>query len=213
VSGNTDVVADFSVNDSLCLSSNIEFINQSQNASNFLWDFGDGNTSTQENPIHTFTTEGTFLVTLYADPGSNCGDTATFEVSVFENVLDVDFLFTQSNCNDTTGVISFTGLVNANNGVQSILWNFGDGTTSTELSPEHSFATGSYVVTLTVTDNVGCTNFVSDVIEVSTEPLEVSFEWTASCNPITSGVFFEAVVQTNANITNYQWDFGNGFNH
>jgi gliding motility-associated-like protein len=211
VSGNTDVLADFIVNDSLCLSSNIEFINQSQNASNFLWDFGDGNTSTQENPIHTFTSEGTFLVTLYADPGSNCGDTATFEVSVFENVLDVDFLFTQSNCNDTTGVISFTGLVNANNGVQSILWNFGDGTTSTELSPEHSFVTGSYVVTLTVTDNVGCTNFVSDVIEVSTEPLEVSFEWTASCNPIASGVFFEAVVQTNANVTNYQWDFGNGF--
>jgi gliding motility-associated-like protein len=210
VSSSTNVLADFDVNDSLCISSNIEFINQSQNASNYLWDFGDGNTSTQENPIHTFTSEGSYIVTLYADPGSNCGDTTTLEVNVFESLLEVDFLFSQSDCNDNTGVISFTGLINANNGVQTVLWNFGDGTTSSEVSPNHTYETGTYVVTLTVTDNVGCTNFVSDVIEVSTEPLVVDFDWTASCNPVMSGVFFEANVQTNANITDYQWNFGNG---
>lgn len=56
----------------------VEFQNYSINGNSFVWDFGDGTTSTEVNPSHTYTTEGSFDVQLYADGGA-CGENTNTE--------------------------------------------------------------------------------------------------------------------------------------
>lgn len=65
---------------------NVEFINQSENADSYEWNFGDGNTSTEENPTHTFSEPGHFDVSLTAhnDEGSN---SATQKVYVYGEIV------------------------------------------------------------------------------------------------------------------------------
>jgi PKD repeat protein len=58
----------------------IDFTNMSSNASSYFWDFGDGTTSTDINPSHTYATSGTWTVTLISSNAA-CSDTITFEVS------------------------------------------------------------------------------------------------------------------------------------
>lgn len=84
------VVADFNVPNTVCAPIDLGFNNTSQRISDsttFFWDFGDGTTSTDENPIHRFTTSGTYIITLIAqDLGScNFADTITREVVVLSN--------------------------------------------------------------------------------------------------------------------------------
>ncbi|MFM7769004.1 MAG: T9SS type A sorting domain-containing protein, partial [Bacteroidota bacterium] len=65
----------------------VQFLNNSSNASSYVWNFGDGNTSTSSNPNYTYTTGGDYVVTLTASNG-NCTDVFTLNlasVSVSEN--------------------------------------------------------------------------------------------------------------------------------
>ena len=59
----------------------VEFLNGSANATSYLWDFGDGNTSTENNPSHTYTNAGTYIVSLTANY-MDCNDLITHEVSL-----------------------------------------------------------------------------------------------------------------------------------
>lgn len=62
------------------------FNNSSSNANNYNWDFGNGATSTDENPWMTYSTPGTYTVTLIAQNGLCGSDTATFDIEVINNV-------------------------------------------------------------------------------------------------------------------------------
>lgn len=90
-------------------------------------------------------------------------------------------------------------------------WDFGDGTTGTGVSPQHTYAaTGSYPVTLTVTTATGLTDSESrtvDVVRVNKLP-EASF--TISCATLTCGVDASASSDPDGTITDYSWDFGDG---
>jgi PKD repeat protein len=59
----------------------VEFLNGSVNSTSYLWDFGDGNTSTENNPSHTYTSTGTYIVSLTA-AYMDCNDLITHEVSL-----------------------------------------------------------------------------------------------------------------------------------
>ncbi len=59
----------------------VEFLNNSGNATSYLWDFGDGNTSTENNPSHTYASAGTYIVSLTANY-MDCNDLITHEVSL-----------------------------------------------------------------------------------------------------------------------------------
>jgi PKD repeat protein/N-acetyl-anhydromuramyl-L-alanine amidase AmpD len=63
----------------------VTFTNASSNANGYVWDFGDGNTSTDENPWNTYTSEGTYTVTLIAINGSCPNDTTTMTIDVMDN--------------------------------------------------------------------------------------------------------------------------------
>jgi len=123
---------------------------------NYLWDFGDGSTSTAANPTHTYTQSGTFYVTLVATGSSLFGTMCSTISSTVVNVsvwnTNCDASFTIDTALSTTGnvVLWNTSTAPANN-VVSYFWNFGDGGTSTLAFPTHTYANpGNYTLCLTM---------------------------------------------------------------
>jgi PKD repeat protein len=128
----------------------------------WAWDFGDGATSTDRNPTHTYSSAGTFHVRLTVTDGGGAQDTQTHDAhpeapapppANKPPVADFDDHCQKLSC-------SFTDKSKDDDGVVvSWQWDFGDGTTSTEQNPEHTYADrGHYQVTLTVTDNDGASD-------------------------------------------------------
>ncbi|WP_111706669.1 BspA family leucine-rich repeat surface protein [Lutibacter citreus] len=148
-----------------CGPNTVKFNNTSLNSSlsdSWQWDFGDGKTSTEESPTHTYTADGKFDVTLTANING-----CTSEKKV-ENLIEIKNLkasFTSiAECPDYKKVI----FENKSVGATSWSWDFGDGNTSTEKNPTHTYASfETYNVSLTVSDPAGgtCTsNFVKEIV-------------------------------------------------
>ncbi|HAD15092.1 MAG TPA: hypothetical protein DCF33_21930, partial [Saprospirales bacterium] len=136
----------------------------------WLWDFGDGQTSTLQNPVHVYENCGAYQVILIA--GNVCGsDTLVQEISVISFPTAI-FDFQVDGLELT--------LQNQSTNGDSWLWNFGDGQTSAlQNPPPHVYAdTGVYIVTLTVTNQCGVSIFQEDV-EVSQMSSAVSDPETA----------------------------------
>ncbi len=173
------------------------------------WDFGDGNTSTDFAPTHTYDTPGTYTVSIgISPPGAAC----TSE-EVYNNLItvraapEVDFSFSDL-CE--FGPIDFTGNITQGSGsITNIVWNFGDGNSSTQQSPTHNYsAPGIYTVTLDVTDEFGCADNFSETIEYFPSPVtNVSFA-PEGCTPHTA-VFTNNSEPLNIGY-NIEWDFGDG---
>ena len=133
----------------------VQFTNESENATRYEWDFGDFNTSTEENPSHEYLSAATFTVTLKAfDDADNSGSVSR-DVEIIDTTLIADF-----NCavpdSDTTGfMVSCTNSSTLGDSEEGMAynWNFGvAGATSRDRSPSHNYAEeGNYTITLTVT--------------------------------------------------------------
>jgi len=117
----------------------------------WLWDFGDSNTSTAQNPIHTYASAGTYSVSLTVT-GSGSDGTSTTIMSVVAldtAAINAAFSYSISGLAVTFSDLSTPG---PNGPITAWSWDFGDGNTSTSQNPSHTYASaGSYVVTLTVT--------------------------------------------------------------
>ncbi len=135
----------------------------------WFWDFGDGKTSTSRSPAHVYSQAGIYTVALTVTSGLGAQDT-----EVKTGVIRVGStgalraLFTADARNVTTRTsVQFTDM--SSGSVTSWLWDFGDGTTSTEQNPAHRFRTaGTYTVSLTVrsssnTDTMTNTGYVQSV--------------------------------------------------
>ena len=136
----------------------------------YLWDFGDGVTSTEENPVHTFPSVGDFSVKLTVTDNDGGTGTVTKTVTTVANESPVaDFTFVENGLS-----VQFTGDgTDADGTVESYAWDFGDGSTSAQRSPQHVFdEAGTYDVTLTVTDNSGATGSVTKKVSVEAAPEE-----------------------------------------
>jgi len=145
------------------------------------WTFGDGTgiDSLDTNPMHIYASQGTYTVTLVYSTFHQCYDTVTTTVTYNHPIASV---FTPSAASVCAGtLISFA---NSSIGVYptTYLWNFGDGTTSTDMSPVHAYATGgTYNVVLTVTDGINCTAASSATIQVVAIGVTTAFMDTSVC--------------------------------
>lgn len=129
---------------SVCLGETVHFVNTSTGATSYLWDFGDGTgTSSLQNPTHVYTTGNTFTITLISADGA-CADTFTQTVTVNPAPNVIFSANANSACDSLT--VTFT---NNTTGAASYSWDFGDGFTSTDVNPVHTFnVPGVYSVTL-----------------------------------------------------------------
>lgn len=196
-------VADFSASKSSALvDEEIQFKNLSENATDYLWDFGDGNASMEESPIHWYTNAGTYKVTLTAtSAGKLNSKSIKVDITHLAPVAGFTMDKAEAKVNET---ISFTNTtVNAS----TYAWDFGDGNTSTEENPKHAYlSAGNYTVSLVATGDGG-EQTVSENIDI-THPIPVS-NFTIDK---TSASLEEVVTFTNTseNATSYLWDFGDG---
>jgi PKD repeat protein len=133
----------------------VQFTDISTNTpTSWLWNFGDGQTSTVQNPSHVYTTAGSYTVSLTT---TNAGgsNTATKPDYVIARLPAPVGSFTGTPLNGTVPLtVQFTDI--STNTPTSWLWNFGDGQTSTVQNPSHVYTTaGSYTVSLTATNGDG----------------------------------------------------------
>ncbi len=211
-------VADFRVDSStLCAGAGTQFIDLSfsnyGNITSWLWNFGDGNTSTQPNPIHTFTFGGNYWVSLIIQTNLGCQSTITKQVNIYQNPL-ANFNFTAPNCPGQT--ISFSDLSSTATGASIVQWNwnFGDGTTSTLQNPSHAYTlAGNYLVQLQVTDSRGCQANKIRNVKVYRAPIANFNQTVNNCNVAT---FTDLSISQDTIINAWLWNFGDpasGFNN
>lgn len=154
---------------------------------NWMWDFGDAGTSTQQNPSHTYAAPGTYNVCLIVS--NNCGNSDTTCMSITVCNLGVA-AFTYTTDEDSIMVSdASTG------GIMSWFWDFGDLTTSTLQNPgTHHYATGGiYTVCLITTDSCGVmdTTCIQDTILITGYNVNVAGINSVYPNPATSELTVE----------------------
>ena len=121
----------------------------------WLWDFGDGETSTLQDPTHEYVAEGAYTVTLTVSNGNGTSD-PLIKTNYVTVIPAADIAFTANPLTvDIDQDVSFTDESEVTDPTDW-LWEFGDGETSTSQNPTHSYDdAGTYDVTLTVTNAVG----------------------------------------------------------
>ena len=203
-------VADFSFTPA-CLNESMQFTDESTSSTGitWAWDFGDGNTSTDQNPTHTYITTGDFDVILEVDNGA-CTDIITKTVTVTE-IPESSFSYAFVNntpCEDV--IIQFTDLSTSADGIDSWAWDFGDGTpTTTVQNPTHSYSSGgSFIVTLTVSATTNCEGISQQTIVVQPAPA-IDFSFTEDCEGIETH-FIDSDFIDVASTTSWNYSFGDG---
>ncbi len=188
---------DFAVN-----GANVAFQSTSSGAVAYNWDFGDGSGSDEQNPSHTYGTDGQYTVTLTAS--NACGSaTATYTVTISSALPAVNF-----NAGQREGCAPFeVQFINESSGnSESFLWLFPGGSpeSSTAENPVVTYAApGSYNVTLTATNaNGGASVTRMDYIEVIPPPAAI-FGYSVNERTVSFG-------NTSTHSQSFIWHFGDG---
>ena len=206
----SETYAEFS-HDTVCYGTPTHFTDQSwangANVTSWYWSFGDGYTSTQQNPSHTYNSPGNYNVCLTVNTNLNCSNTICHTIHV--NPLPTPIFTATTAC--IGEATQFTNNSHGNGGatIVSSHWNFGDGSSSNETNPSHIYAnSGNFTVTLTVVDSEGCTRSIQHTVSVS--PLPIA-NFTANTACLGSSTNFHSTSSTSmGSITQWEWDFGDG---
>ena len=170
------------------------------------WDFGDGASSNDLNPIHTYNAAGTYTVTLVVTDQNGVADPEVKPAYIIVHPLpQTDFTFTGNGCTVPFDVTFSNASVAGPNITYD--WNFGNGQTSTATNPPAiTYSTaGTFPVTLTVTNTTtGCVNTLTNDIVVS--------NFAAGISAPTDACVGEPVLltdQSTVGANQWNWDFGN----
>ncbi|MBL0145576.1 MAG: PKD domain-containing protein [Chitinophagaceae bacterium] len=187
------------------------FTDNSIGADEWNWDFGDGNVSTLQNPIHTYASVGSFNVSLMVkNYSTGCIHTKTTTVPIVNELAN----FTASDtviCRNST--VQFTATGNNINNITTYNWNFGDGNTGTGINTSHLYTqAGKFNVQLVITDNLGCTDTLIKPLHIQVDGPTAGFTVGAPQKCLQSLVLFTDTSKTDGlhPITNWQWNFGDG---
>ena len=126
----------------------VDFTDASVGANSWLYDFGDGNTSTQQNPQHTYAVDGAYTVCLIAS--NDCTADTTCSVETVCSPVSSMWSFVQNGGAGYT--YDFTDLSTGT--PVSWMWDFGDGNTSTQQNPSHTYANDTSVTVFLIVTNL-----------------------------------------------------------
>lgn len=149
----------FEIPNQVCEQNELSFNNTSTGADTYRWDFNDGNTSTDENGTHTYTEAKLYTVQLLGDK-EGCSDSLTKSVIV-DPLPDASFTTEADWYNVKVTPATTDG--------SKYEWDFGDGETSTDTEPTHTYDipdTKEMTITLTLTSKDGCENTSTQQVEV-----------------------------------------------
>ncbi len=178
------------------------------NVANWDWDFGNGHTSTLQNPTESFANPGQYTITL----------TLTFFDGTTEQITKTNYIEVVPLPQASFSLNSYSPCLNdnqisfQNNSTNSTnyLWDFGDGFVSSQPNPVHHYNTpGTYQVNLIVSNQFGCQHNAS-VGNIQIHPVQQS-----NINLLTSGIHCDSSFQfefgaANTGLSNYRWTFGDG---
>ena len=176
----------------------VQFTNGSTGQiASYAWDFGDGMTSNDPNPLHAYPAGGTYTTTLTVTSGDGSTDSHSEQVTVTSPV-QANFTFAANGL-----TVQFTDA--SSGAIAQYNWDFGDGNTATDASPSHAYATdGTYTVTLNLLGSDGSTDSHSEQVTV-TAPVKASFTFAIN------GLSVQFTDASSGAISQHTWDFGNGF--
>ncbi len=207
-------IADFelSTNEG-CSPLDVVITNNSLIVDSYTWTYGDGEISAIDSASHhhIYTSESTNVVTydldLLVETTHGCQAQMSEEITVFPEVL-ASFETEEALC---SGAL-FT-FFNQSQGAMSYQWEFGDGTSSINNNPLHSYSNSSgedqvYNVTLTAISQYNCTAQMTDSVRIYSSPIaNIAIDSTSVCYPLY--IEFENSSQY---ASNYAWDYGDGSN-
>lgn len=177
----------------------------------YRWKFGDGTTSSTRNPSHTYTSPGIYSVTLIVTDGNNCVDSIVAYQLINVRGSGVNFSAT-----DTTTCVGNSICFTSNNSGSGLAydWDFGDGSTHSDLnSPCHVYTSaGKFSITLTLMDANGCAGTLRKVNYITIGELTGAFrvqdDSSSLCPPFP--VTFLDRSRINKSCAKYNWSFGDG---
>ncbi|MBV6655643.1 MAG: PKD domain-containing protein, partial [Mameliella sp.] len=151
------------------LSFYFEDLSMGEDVDSWFWSFGDGNSSTEQNPEYTYAAPGLYFVTLTITSGTCTSSMSMIILTDFDILYDEDCLALFVPLKTDSLTYAFLNL--SSNFEADFAWDFGDGNTSNEPMPVHTYAApGNYEVVLTLTTPDGC-----------------SSSFTATINPVING--------------------------
>ncbi len=205
------IEADFRFEYDTCIAGPVNFTDLSSSGAGDVlfweWDFDDGNSSELQNPNHIYQTPGMRVVSLVAEDINECKDTLVQEFSYLPAppiiIIEPSSFFGCAPAN-----IFFNNLSVPIDSTYDILWDFGDGNFSTEISPTHVYEeTGTYDVSLSIVSPIGCgiSKDFQSLIEVDFKP-EANFTFSPDePTSLNRTVQFD---DESVNAVKWQWEFG-----
>lgn len=184
----------------------VNFTNQSVGATSYVWDFS-GSTSTQKDPTINFTGLGSYGVRLIVSSGNGCFDTLfrpryiVIATPVITGIVGAPYV----------GCFPYTNTFRIVSGVQDSIvswaWDFGDGITSTDSTPTHTYPSpGNFIISVKITTKSGCQATFSDRVEGGIKP-KANFSGAPKLVCPEDRVFF---VDSSINADRWLWSFGDG---
>ncbi len=201
----------FSASD-VCFGDSTYFINNSSISFGSIllqtWDFGDGNFSLQQSPVHFYSTSGIFNVKLKVVSSNGCNDSSI--VSIRVHALPAAQFSFQDVCYGANAFLNDASTISPTDTIAAWIWNLGDGSTlitNQYILGGHLFnAAGSYNVKLVAASNFGCSDSISHTIIIHPNP-NANFGKTNVCLGAAT-VFNDSSTTALGNISQWQWGFG-----
>jgi gliding motility-associated-like protein len=193
-----------------CVPVNIQFTDKSTSTTgsivSWLWDFGDGSTSTAQNPSHAYNNTGFYNVYLTVTSSSGCKNTVGINRYI-RIVSGVKAEFDNSKPVSCQAPYAINFINNSSGpGNMSFQWDLGNGNTSTASAPSTTYpSTGTYTVTLTATSEFGCSGSITKPVTLGGPSTSIKAPDTVCQN---AKVFFVNDYSVTPQKT--VWDFGNG---
>ncbi|MBX2917500.1 MAG: PKD domain-containing protein [Cyclobacteriaceae bacterium] len=168
-----------------CQNDDVLFVNTTQGeVSQYLWTFGDGSSTSDENPIHIYNNYGVYNATLTASNEVGCNNTFTKAIQIYSKpTANFSLALPPFSCSGAASQFTDLTPTPTDSNITSWNWTFGDNqnNTSSNKNPTHVYATaGDYSVSLNVATNFGCSSEITKTVTIAQTP-NIDFTNTALC--------------------------------
>ena len=197
----------------LCFGETVEFTDLStppsgENINLWNWDFGDTNTSADQNVENEYDSLGTYTVSLYIETDAGCSDLFSTDINI--NPVPMAGFNVENLCADQLTFFSDASTIESGN-ISVWSWMFGDSSSGFGSTINHVYQeSGSFDVQYVVMSDVSCSDTIIQTININGSPIS---NFSTSSNCLGQPTVFNAEVDDSESgpISSYFWDFDNGF--